>query len=94
MDERTLELLTYDFKVDDEVHDFSEANPWTGRLGDFECRLPDQRLEARPIPRFASEAEGRAVLEPLLLAWELRSELFVSHARCRLPPHNLLVAGQ
>src|SRR5918999_2395196 len=60
MHERTLELLTYDFKVDDEVHDFSEANPWTGRLGDFECRLPDQRLEARPIP--ASPARRRGEL--------------------------------
>jgi hypothetical protein len=70
-----VELLRYDFVATDTRHDFSEAAPWQGRLGDFHCSLEAKALEARPLRNYADEASARAALEPHLRAWELRSEL-------------------
>ena len=75
MNDPHVEVLNYEFTSLDKKHDFSAARPWSGRLGDFECRLEAGHLEAVPDKHFANEASAREELEPHLHAWELRAEL-------------------
>jgi hypothetical protein len=70
-----VEVLNYEFISLNESHDFTAAEPWSGRLGDFDCRLETGHLEATPNKHFVSEAAARQELEPHLRAWELQAEL-------------------
>ena len=70
-----VEVLSYEFISLNKNHDFTAAKPWSGRLGNFECRLDAGRLQAVPTKHFASEAAARQELEPDLRAWEVRAEL-------------------
>jgi hypothetical protein len=70
-----VDVLNYQFISIEENNDFTAATPWSGRLGDFECRLEAWSLEAIPNKHFASEASARQELEPHLRAWELWAEL-------------------
>jgi hypothetical protein len=70
-----VEILIYAFESLDDRHDFSRAAPWTGDMGDFECRLVGAQLEARPRSHYPSIEKAREALEPHLVAWELWSEL-------------------
>ncbi len=75
MNDPHVEMLNYEFISLQENHDFTNASPWSGRLGYFQCRLEGGRLETVPNKHFASEASARQELEPYLRAWELRAEL-------------------
>jgi hypothetical protein len=70
-----VESVSYTFVVSGEVHDFKQATPWTGHLGDFEVTLTDCTLEARPTVDFTDAASARAALEPHLEVWEAHLEL-------------------
>jgi len=43
-----VEMLSYDFVSLDERNDFTATVPWSGDLGDFECRLEAGQLQAVP----------------------------------------------
>lgn len=75
MNDPRVEALNYQFISIEENNDFTAAMPWSGRLGDFECRLEAGFLEAVPSKHFASVASARLELEPHLRAWELWAEL-------------------
>lgn len=75
MNDPHVEWLRYDFLALDDRHDFTQAAPWTGQLGDFVCQLEAAALNARPLSHHGSEAGARDALEPYLRSWELHSEL-------------------
>jgi hypothetical protein len=70
-----VESISYTFVVSGEVHDFNQAVPWIGHLGDFEVSLADGTLEARPTVDFTDAASGRGALDPHLRVWEADLEL-------------------
>lgn len=70
-----VELLSYDFVLQDTHHDFGSSEPWAGQLGDFDCRLEKGRLQATPQQHYVDVEPAREDLEPYLHAWELDSEL-------------------
>lgn len=70
-----VERLSFAFHSRDGRHDFSQAAPWDGDLGDFRCRLHRGTLEARPSVAYGDVDAARQALEPHLRAWELSLEL-------------------
>ena len=70
-----VETLTYEFRVVTGGHHFANANAWCGRLGDFDCVLENATLTARTTAHYATAAEARDALEPLLRGWEAQIEL-------------------
>ena len=75
MNDPHVETLTYEFRVVTGGHHFANANAWCGRLGDFDCVLEHAILTARPTTHYATAAEARDALEPLLRGWEAQIEL-------------------
>ncbi len=75
MNDPQVEALEYSFVVLGGGHDFSTTAPWEGSLGDFDCRLVDGRLEARPRQHYPIAEGAMQALDPHLRAWELRAEL-------------------
>lgn len=67
--------ISYEFRDVDQPTAYDQAQPWKGQLGDFDCTLENGRLDAIPKVSLASIQDGRALLEPLLRAWELETEL-------------------
>ena len=72
MNNRHVETLSYDFVSLDERDDFTAAAPWSGDVGDFECRLEAAQLQAGPRRHYSDAATARRELEPYLRAWALQ----------------------
>jgi hypothetical protein len=70
-----VQVMFYTIESLDEKRDFSQAPAWEGRVGGFDCRLHDGRLQARPQSHYANSDSARKALERYLRAWELWSEL-------------------
>jgi hypothetical protein len=70
-----VEVLFYRFVSLEDRHDFSQAAPWEGDLGDFRCRLAGGTLEARPQGHYRTTQGAREALEPHLRSWTLWLEL-------------------
>jgi hypothetical protein len=73
---RRVEWIRYHFvTIGPPAHDFSQAEAWSGVIGDFDCTLADELLTAAPRREISSEADARAELEPHLRRWETYSEI-------------------
>lgn len=75
MNDPHVEILSYDFVSLDERNDFTATVPWSGDLGDFECRLEAGQLQAVPRAHYYDAASARQELEPHLRAWELVADM-------------------
>jgi hypothetical protein len=75
MNDPHVDVLVYRFIAVDDRHDYSQATPWGGKLGDFNSQLSGGKLTARPEDHYSDTDSAREALESHLNSWELWSEL-------------------
>lgn len=75
---RRVVSLTYSHTMKNENRRFVDGFRQVTHLGDFHCVIDDEKIFAMPTSEMATVEEARALLEPYLAAWELRSELLMN----------------
>ena len=75
MNDPHVEMISYDFVSLNERDDFTAAVPWSGVLGDFECRLDKGQLQAVPQKHYSDAVPARQALEGHLREWELVADI-------------------
>lgn len=88
MADTSLEYIRYKFESLNDLDRFDHAAAMTATEGDFDFRLADGILEARPRVDVRGIDEARAAVEPILSAWAAQAALDQPGRQIRFVYHD------